>query len=171
MTDELSAWITESAPRALAYAVSLVRNVSVAEDLVQDCYQRLLTKSEVYDLPREGTKLLFKAVTNASINWTQREAKSRSLQTLQNDADFPVEKNELPLQAAASRELGDAVGIALGELPVEQRAVIELHVMGNSTSEIATMLELTAENVRVLRHRARKQLASKLRPFLENDIK
>ncbi|MEW4488158.1 RNA polymerase sigma factor [Thalassoglobus sp. JC818] len=169
MTDELSAWITESAPRALAYAVSLVRNVSVAEDLVQDCYQRLLTKSEEYDLPKDGTKLLFKAVTNASINWNQREAKSLSLHAVKQNSNFPAAASERPLQAAVRRELDDAVGIALAELPVEQRAVIELHVMGHTTSDIANMLELTPENVRVLRHRARKQLAAQLRPFLEND--
>ena len=37
--------------RALAYAVTLVRNQTEAEDIVHDCYIRLLARSDHYDLP------------------------------------------------------------------------------------------------------------------------
>src|SRR5262245_9280357 len=69
---DLDALILATAPRAVAYAASLLRDAVLAEDVVQDCYCRLLQKAGEYDLPRDGAKLLFRAVTNACINHTTR---------------------------------------------------------------------------------------------------
>ena len=44
--DELGAWIADTVQRALAYAVTLVRNRAEAEDIVHDCYSRLLARSD-----------------------------------------------------------------------------------------------------------------------------
>ena len=60
-------------PRALAFATSLLRDRALAEDVVHDCYVRLLQKADTYDLPRDGTKLLFKAITNACIDRNYRD--------------------------------------------------------------------------------------------------
>src|SRR3954451_848834 len=70
--DELGRGITQSVEHALAYATTLVRNRAEAEDIVHDCYSRLLARSDRYDLPKDGTKLLYKAITNACINRTRR---------------------------------------------------------------------------------------------------
>src|SRR3954469_13181264 len=57
------AWVLATLPRAVAYAASLLRDRALAEDVVHDCYVRLLRKSETYDLPRDGTRILFRAIT------------------------------------------------------------------------------------------------------------
>ena len=49
--DPLGAWVADTVQRALAYAVTLVRNRAEAEDIVHDCYIRLLARSDHYDLP------------------------------------------------------------------------------------------------------------------------
>src|SRR5262245_34850681 len=69
---ELDAWVLATAADAVAYATALLRDRITAEDIVQECYCRLLKKADVYDLPRDGRKLLFEAVTNACINHTTR---------------------------------------------------------------------------------------------------
>jgi len=63
--NDLDAWVLATAPRAVAYAASLLRDRARAEDIVQDCYCRLLQKETQYDLPNSGMKLLFKAITRA----------------------------------------------------------------------------------------------------------
>ena len=55
----LESWVAATAPRALAYARTLIRDQTEAEDLVHDCYSRLLSKVDQYDLPADGTPLLF----------------------------------------------------------------------------------------------------------------
>jgi RNA polymerase sigma-70 factor (ECF subfamily) len=166
--DELGQWVTDTVQRALAYAVTLIRNRADAEDLVHDCYRRLLTRADQYNLPTDGTKLLFKSITNACINWSRRrppvvslEAESRSL------ADRP---DVQPEHRAIQGELEAAVAEALTELPVTQRAIVELRSMGHSVLEIANMLEISHTNARVQLHRARQALATRLRPFIEDHV-
>lgn len=162
-------WIAQSAPRALAYAQTLVRNAAVAEDLVQDCYQRLLAKADRYDLPADGTRLLFKAVTNACINWTQRRPPVVSLEQIDaGGQDGRVSDEQDPLAKALLNELSETVDAALAELPVEQRAAVELHALGHGANDIAEALETTPGNARILLHRGRTRLAERLKPYLES---
>jgi RNA polymerase sigma factor (sigma-70 family) len=65
------------------------------------------------------------------------------------------------------QELQQAIGKALAELPVTQRAVVELSSLGHPLVDIADMVGLSPVNIRVLLHRARQVLAEKLRSFRE----
>jgi RNA polymerase sigma factor (sigma-70 family) len=174
--DELDAWIASTVPRALAYALTLVRSRPEAEDIVHDCYGRLLARAASYDLPRDGSKLLFKAITNACINWTQRRPPTVSLEEMQQRGDtqqrwLADDSVAGPVEQAMQRELDDAVRDALGELPLAQRAIVELRSMGHSLLEIAEMLDISHDNARTRLHRARERLAVLLRPFLGENVK
>jgi RNA polymerase sigma-70 factor (ECF subfamily) len=163
----LDAWVAETLPLALAFAVSLLGNRTDAEDIVQDCYSRLLAKSDQYDLPRDGSRLLLKSISNASINLVQRRRPTVSLDAAIGAA---VSRSD-PEQGVAHQELEVAVAEALASLPVNQRAVVELRSLGHSLLEIADMLEISHANARVLLHRARQQLAHALAPFLEENVR
>ncbi len=164
---DIDAWVLETSGHALAYALSLIRNRAEAEDIVQDCYGRLLAKSGRYDLPRDGTKLLFKAISNACINAKQRRRPVQSLEA--NDLPALANPETGPEHQAILGELEDSVAQALEELPVLQRAIVELRSLGHSSVEIAEVLEISQANARVLLHRARQTLAVRLRPFLEEE--
>jgi RNA polymerase sigma-70 factor (ECF subfamily) len=170
---ELDAWILATAGEAVAYATSLLRDRNAAEDVVQDCYCRLLARADVYDLPRDGRKLLFESVTNACINRTTRArfvlsldasgADGRALHgSVADRAAAPAE------QVAMHRELEQAVGEALGLLPLPQRAALEMKSLGHSLQDIALALEITVNYAGVLVHRARQALARHLAPYLED---
>ena len=77
LTDEqrsrLDAWVRVVAPRALVFARSLLSDAIRADDVVQECLYRLLRHAAEYDLERDGVRLLFRAITNLSINVTTRE--------------------------------------------------------------------------------------------------
>lgn len=161
-SDELDAWIVAAAPRALAYALSLVRHRAQAEDLVQDCFGRLLARSAEYDLPRDGDKLLFKSVSNACLNWLQRKPPEVALDVTELGGTTAS-----PDRQAMHNELEQAMETSLQELSARQRALIELRSLGHSLAEVAEMLDLSHANARVQLHRARQALAEKLRPFLE----
>src|SRR5262249_33156976 len=151
--DELDQWVLDTGPRALAYALSLLRDRHRAEDVVQDCYCRLLTKRDVYDLPRDGLKLLIKSITNAAINQQTRRRLVASL-------DQPVMDHEpSPEQHLIRRELEEAVADGLARLPVTHRAALEMKRYGYSQQEIAEALGITVSHAGVLVHRARQSLA------------
>jgi RNA polymerase sigma-70 factor (ECF subfamily) len=166
---ELDAWVLETAPRATAFARSLLRDADRADDVVQDCYCRLLAKVAVYDLPRDGLKLLLTAISNACINaTTRRKPMFRLSRPDDGEADDPPDATALPADAtAAANELSAAVATALATLPPRQRAAVELKGLGYSQQEIGEMLGVSASNAGVLIHRGRQALAEKLAPYLE----
>jgi RNA polymerase sigma factor (sigma-70 family) len=166
-------WLVETSQGALGYAVTLTRNREDAEDIVHDCYSRLLAKAGEYDLPRDGKKLLYRAITNACINRTQRHAPETSLDQLQwasgEDRHALADRRTAePIQGAILRELEQAVAEAMNELPVAQRAAVELRSLGHTLVEVAEMLEVSHANARVILHRARETLAVRLQPFIED---
>jgi RNA polymerase sigma-70 factor, ECF subfamily len=167
------AWVLATLPRALAYASSLLRDRALAEDVTHDCYVRLLEKAGTYDLPRDGTKLLYKAITNACIDKNFRDRRMLSL-----DGEDHAESTGTasladrrggcdPQELAAHHELEEAVADELGKLTVAQRGAVELKSLGYSLDEIAEALGTSASNAGVLVHRARKIMAERLVRFLE----
>ncbi len=174
-SDDRGAWVLATAGRAVAYARSLLRDPHDAEDVVQDCYCRLLAKADVYDLPRDGAKLLMRSVTNACIN--RRVRRRPVFRLVRPVADGGDEVPDDPPDAAArpadehaaGRELSVAVAAGLRRLPVQQRAALELKSLGHSQQEIADALGVSVTNAGVLVHRARVALASHLAPFLDAD--
>jgi len=168
---ELDAWCRRVAPRALAYARSLLRDPLAAEDVVQDCFFRLLTHADEYDLLNDGVKLLFRAISNKCINAVTRRRTMASLEIATEDGrSDPVHADPtcpLPEQVAMRNELQEAIAAALLELPEMQRAALELAALGQSKAEIGEILEVTPSHAGVLVHRARKALLERLGPLAE----
>jgi RNA polymerase sigma factor (sigma-70 family) len=162
------AWLLATLPRALAFATSLLRDRAIAEDVVHDCYVRLLQKASVYDLPSDGTKLLFKAITNACVDRNYRDRTLLSLE-FADGVTAPIADNRArePHDLASARELEAAVADSLGRLTLAQRGALELKSLGYSLSEIAEALGTSPSNAGVLVHRARKVMADELARFLE----
>jgi RNA polymerase sigma-70 factor (ECF subfamily) len=161
--------VLATAPEAVAYAFSLLRDRAAAEDVVQDCYYRLIRRAAVYDLPRDGRKLLFASITRACINHATRARPLLSLdaggdglhETLADRSAAP------PEQALRLEELQRAIAEGLALLPVSQRAALEMKNLGHSVRDIAGALGVGANYVGVLIHRARRALADHLAPYLE----
>ena len=165
--EKLDPWILETWSSAVAYAASLLRDRSEAEDIVHDCYCNLLRKAADYDLLADGRKLLFKSVTNACLKRNTRRRPFLRL-FVGRDADgeearpVPDPAAVEPVMVAMTRELEQAIEASLASLPDRQRAAIQLKSLGLSLEGIAEALEITATHAGVLVHRAREALAGRL---------
>ncbi len=172
--DALEQWVLATAAQAVAYATSLLRDRDRAEDIVQDCYCRLLQKADVYDLPRDGRKLLMRSITNACINdRTRRRPIYRLYQTSPNgdgseeyDHDPADRSTAAPDAEAIGHELAESIAAGLARLPQRQRAALELRSLGYSQQEIAEILNLTLSHAGVLIHRARQAMAKYLAAYV-----
>ncbi|QDT52354.1 ECF RNA polymerase sigma factor SigW [Caulifigura coniformis] len=169
--DEQGQWIARTVQPALAFAITLVRNRHDAEDIVQECYRKLLARSGHYNLPRDGVKLLYKSITNAAINHVQRRPATRTSDDL-GDVAFPphAQDGQPPEARLLEQELESAIEQALAQLPVNQRAVLELSGLGHSLLDVAEILNISHGNARVLLHRARQSVAAKLKVFREGEV-
>jgi RNA polymerase sigma-70 factor, ECF subfamily len=75
-----------------------------------------------------------------------------------------------PEVAAVSAETADLLATALAGLPARQRVVVELRDRdGLSADEVCGLLDLSPSNQRVLLHRARAKLRSRLEEYYSND--
>jgi len=167
---QLDEWLAGVAPRAIAYARSLLGKNADAEDLVHDVLCRMLRHTE-YDLPRDGDRLLFKSITNAAIDARSRRRYVASLDAEQSEgfslaSTLPDTAADSPADVLIGSELSDAIERALQALPKLQRAAIELKSLDKPLVEIAQILEITPTHAGVMIHRGRKTLEKLLAPFL-----
>jgi RNA polymerase sigma-70 factor, ECF subfamily len=103
------------------YARALIRDLTDADDLVQECVTRALTNRHLW---REGTNLrawLFTIVHNQYVNHVRRSVRTGTTVEF-DDGDLSL---RLPATQEKCLELRD-LDRALGRLPVEQRTVILL---------------------------------------------
>lgn len=160
--EALDAWVLATLPRAIAYARSLLRDGTAADDVVHDCYYRILNRVEEYDIPRDGTRILYRSITNACIN----RAGARRLVSLHGlgdeDRGWTDPRAGDPVEVVIERELADRLEEGLARLPVPQRAAVELKSLGHTLEEIAAALDTSVSNAGVLIHRARQTLAQQL---------
>ncbi len=136
----LRALYDEHAPRAIAIAMRILRNVEEAEDVVQDTFLEVWRRSAQFDDAR-GT----------AVAWIVTIARSRAIDRLRATqtagraldgvvANEDVMRTALPSPAdrMEERREGARVATALAALPALQRETIELaYFEGLSQSEIA----------------------------------
>jgi RNA polymerase sigma factor (sigma-70 family) len=159
----LDAWLIEALPGAVAYATSLTGKRADGEDVVQDCICRLLKNSQRYNLLEDGRKLLFRSITNACLNLKRRRHRPVNLSELCGArADSPWDLADVsapsPPLELLSDELRRTIAEGLAKLPVRHRAAIELTSLGYKPRELAQMLDVPPDHVRVILARARKAL-------------
>jgi RNA polymerase sigma-70 factor, ECF subfamily len=164
---ELERWVRNSLPKALAFARTLCSNEHTAEDLVHDCFCRLLTKRDKYDLVTDGWRLLLRAITNAVID-RHRKLEPTLLESASDNGDsamnvVPDGHAQEPLQIVMNRELETTIETALNQLTIAQRAALELKSLGLSQAEIAGSLSISENYVGVLLYRAREKMSKLLR--------
>lgn len=153
MSEETSWLIARELPRLRRFARAL-RPDSGADDLVQDCLERALRKSNLW---RHGTNMrawLFRILYNVHLSGLRNARRSPFTLPL-DEIDQPVSDRG---QQFARVELAE-LSKALGDLPVEQRDVILLVALeGMRYDEAAEVLGISMGTVRSRLSRGRAAL-------------
>ena len=154
----------------------MVRDRTLAEDLSQDTFVKVLNALESYRPEYKFSSWVFKIANNVAIDQLRR----RELDTLSLDGSpdartkdeieatalQAVDRTESPLAELESRELGSVIEQAIAKLRPEYRSCILLrHVEGRSYEEIAEVLDLPLGTVKTYIHRARNELREHLEPY------
>lgn len=135
------------------YLCSLSHNSHLAEDLLQETFLKAMLS-----LPEHHTNVrawLYMVARNLFFNYCKREKKELSTEEVEAQ---PEQKEEL-LENIIKDEEKRILYYALKELSPVKREILELQFFGNfNQKEIAAMLHLSQENVRVLGYRGKKEL-------------
>ena len=141
------------------YLYSLCGDWYLAEDLLHETFLKALLA-----LPDGHTNMrawLYMVARNLFYN--QRKKKSREI--LMNEQEYLPEKktDEELLEKIIEEENRRMLYQAIRRLEVKKREVIQMQYFGGmSQKEIAAVLHITPENVRVLAYRAKKELKKDL---------
>lgn len=135
------------------YIYSLSRNHHIAEDLTQETFLKALLS-----LPEEHGNIrawLYMVARNLFFNYKEKASRNVSLEEEMKRSD--EEKDLLANMIENERKL--QLYQALKKLDMKKREILLLQYFGDlSQKEIAAVLHITPENVRVLAYRAKKEL-------------
>jgi RNA polymerase sigma-70 factor, ECF subfamily len=142
--------------RARKFILALVKNESAADDLTQETFIRIQENLESVRDPEKISSWIFSIAYHLCQDHF-RTLKTSSAQEEIHDGLVNIE--EAPVQKKLEQgEMSQCVQDKLSLLPETQRSIIILaDIMEFSHQEIADILGLTIENVKVRVHRARKK--------------
>jgi RNA polymerase sigma-70 factor, ECF subfamily len=155
---------------AYRYCWRVFRNHHTAEDLSQEFFVKLFRHAARYEPAGHFTTYMYRILTNLCFDALRRRKRRRATETAELDPVLSEGTELEPLAPALDfdatlrrGECKDAVHDALAGLPVEVRKAVELRELdGLSYREIAQVLALSMNEVKVLLHRGRKLLSRTL---------
>jgi RNA polymerase sigma-70 factor (ECF subfamily) len=173
--------VTRHTPGLLRVARAHVRDAGAAEDVVQETWLALLRGVDRFEQRSSLKTWLYRVALNRARSRGLRDARTAPNATVDpsrfradDDPEWPghwavppqpwQRDPQVQLQSA---ELLERLRVAINDLPARQREVVVLRdVQGLSTDEVAQVLELTTGNVRVLLHRGRATVRTRLEEYL-----
>src|SRR5437764_2544906 len=128
--------LEEQIPRLRRYARALTRNVTVADDLVQDCLTRAIAKQHLWQSGTDLRAWLFTILHNQHVNDVRRSVREGISVEVETAAPFLT----MAPNAHAVLELRD-LRAAIEQLPLQHRQTILLVCLeGMRYDEVATIL-------------------------------
>ncbi len=148
-----------------AYAFSILKDEMAAEEMVQNVFYKLWSRSESLSISGSLAAYLYRAVNNESLNYLKHQ-KVKSVHGLQiayqqsGQTDSAVKKLQL-------KELETRLHAALNDLPEQCRTIFQLSRFEELRyREIADRLNLSVKTVENQMGKALKILRTKLIDFL-----
>lgn len=148
--------------RLYRVAIAIVRNGSEAEDVMQEAYVRAYQHLDQFAGRASFSAWLTRITVHEALSRVRLRKRNPSLEDVGQDGEPSmndlVESSENPEQGACRAELRQLLEDVVMGLPSHYRTVIMMRdVEGLSISEIASILDLTEQNVKVRLHRGRAQ--------------
>jgi RNA polymerase sigma-70 factor (ECF subfamily) len=128
-------------PRLRRYARALLRDRDAADDLVQDCLERALSRLENWRTGESPRRWLFTIMHHIFVDQLRKVKRAGEVMTFSEDGVADVAAPAQQMDSVASREIIDA----LDKIAPERRAAIVLvAVEGFSYAEAANILGVPA---------------------------
>jgi RNA polymerase sigma-70 factor (ECF subfamily) len=164
--DTFEAAVARHSPALREAARRLTGSIDEADDLVQDAVMRAWTFWDRFEPGSNARAWLHRILVNTFINAYRKQRRERELFRLAGQEAMREAHTATGVRNAQREGLSDEVGAALGALPAEFRAVVELVDLGDlSYREVASELSCPIGTVMSRLHRARKQLQELLADY------
>jgi RNA polymerase sigma-70 factor (ECF subfamily) len=162
---DLARLYDEHAQALFAFLLNLTRSEADTHDLLQSLFVKLATRPGLLDGVRDERGFLLRTAHNLAVDLIRRrDTRARNYDAFAGETDAVF----APASDADEQVFREQLAGALGELPVDQRAVVHLKLWEGLTFEaIAELLEIPL-NTAASRYRyGLDKLRERLRPLYE----
>jgi RNA polymerase sigma-70 factor, ECF subfamily len=164
--DALAPLVERHYRRLYRIALGYLRQREDALDVVQEAFVKVFQAASRWDGSADAGPWLSRVTVNLSIDrWRRNKRRGQTFSPLAEGDHFEVlaDTRPAPDSGVASRESGERLRAALGQLPERQRAVVVLrHYQELSLEEIATTLGMSLGTVKSSLHRALHRMRASL---------
>ncbi len=151
--------------RLFAYALTIVREENIAEEMVQNVFYKIWEKKENHGIQASVTAYLYKSVYNESLNYLKHN-KVKEAYRKYAVMHAVKEENNTPARMQLS-ELQQKLDIALAELPEQCRTIFQMSRFEElKYQEIADRLGLSVKTIENQMGKALRILRVKLADYL-----
>lgn len=156
--DAFSAAVLAALPRLRRYAIALLRDLTMADDLVQDCIERALRNRASLADPNHMSGWLSSILHNLYLD-SLRQKRRRGAHIELDDSLNLIELSVLPADRGTAKDLVEA----MTDLSFEHRQILLLvGLEGHSYRDVADQLGIPIGTVMSRLARARTQLRARL---------
>ncbi len=150
--ENLRSRIEAEIPHLRRYARALVGGAEEADDLVQACLERALSRASQWDPARGLRPWLFRILHNLYVSWLRGRNREFNFQRRYPEPDSFDADHDSSIAL-------DVVGAAMEKLPEDHReAILLIAVEGMSYQEASSVLSVPVGTVRSRLSRARESL-------------
>ena len=143
-------------------ALAIVRDPSVAEDILQDCFLKVYANAHRIDTARPLAPWLYRVTVNLSYTWLSRGKKRRAAFDTEID-HLPGPMRQAPDRLTEQSETRNHIRQAIGALSLDQRVVVVLYYLNNlGVQDIAEILDVPLGTVKSRLYYARENLRGEL---------
>ena len=147
-------------------ALRITMNAAEAEDVVQETMMKVWNRRDQWEQIESIEAFCLAICRNLSLDKVRRmDNQTQSLDAAYDPKDLGVSSN--PEEQAIQSDRIRLVRQMISQLPEKQRSCMQLRDMeGKSYKDIATILDITEEQVKVNIFRARQTIREKFKKFL-----
>ncbi|MGB5818126.1 MAG: sigma-70 family RNA polymerase sigma factor [Saonia sp.] len=152
-------------------ALRMVKNKEEAEEVAQDTFLKVYKGLHSFKGDSKFSTWIYKIAYNRSLDYVKKQSRSLETTTIDKVAERYVVAIENTLAGLERKDRRNTIKEAMKELSGDDSFLITLHYYEElSLSEIAAIMNLSANTVKVRLFRTRKRLAKILKDRLEPEI-
>ncbi|MFK7813930.1 MAG: RNA polymerase sigma factor [Maribacter sp.] len=152
-------------------ASKILKNHEEAEEVAQDVFVKAYTALITFKGDSKFSTWLYKIAYYRSLDELKKQKRRLNTSSIDSDAEFHLSEMENALDTLEANERKHAIKSAIEELPPDDAVVITLHYFEDlSLKEIAAIMNLESNTVKVRLFRSRKRLARLLASKLAPEI-
>ncbi|MVN20121.1 RNA polymerase sigma factor [Mucilaginibacter arboris] len=153
-------------------AIRFVKNRENAEEVAQDCFVKAYKALGSFQQQSKFSTWLYTIVYTTSMTFLRK--KKLNTYSIDDDAVFMEVKNQTEFKTDQTEQKSQTfyINLAISKLLPDDAAIMTLFYQGEqSLEEIAAVMEMETNTVKVKLHRARHRLKEKLESLLKEEVR